>query len=56
MLCPNVAMILVCYKTVLTLLTLEPDQSGSRSRLHCNRQMAPQIEFPLGDDCSQYIY
>ena len=27
----------------LTLLTREPDQSGSRSRLHCNRQMAPQI-------------
>ena len=44
---------------VLTLLTREPDQSGSRSRLHCNRQMAPHIEripFPLGDDCSQYIY
>ena len=43
----------------LTLLTREPDQSGSRSRLHCNRQMAPQIEripFPLGDDSSQYIY
>ena len=40
-------------------MTREPDQSGSRSRLHCNRQMATQIEripFPLGDDCSQYIY
>ena len=42
----------------LTLLTRETDSSGPRSRLHCNRQVAPQIEripFPLGDDCIQYI-
>ena len=29
------------------------------TRLHCNRQVAPQIEhmlFPLGADCRQYIY
>ena len=45
--------------TSLTLLTRVTDWEVPRSRLHCNRQVAPQIEhmlFPLGADCSQYIY
>ena len=43
----------------LTLLTRVTDSAVPRSRLHCNRKVAPQIErmlFPLGADCRQYIY